>query len=202
MTLVRVTPPSMLPVTEESVWDFLRLDISGSPAEPVDRAEVLRLIRAGTDALDGADGWLGRALVRQTWRLALDAFPRWEIALPLPPLRSVDSVVYLDTSGTETTLSADQYHVAGVDGDGRLVPVTSWPSAADRPEAVRITFTCGYSGDGGSPEDLAANVPAPIKDAIRRMVADAYECRTTVTFSHPHTIPGAADLSRFRVWRC
>ncbi|MBB4264803.1 head-tail connector protein [Roseospira visakhapatnamensis] len=194
MSLIRVTAPAVLPVTERSVWDFLRLSLGGEV--PPDSADVRTLIEAAADTLDGAEGWLGRALVTQTWVLRLDEFPHSNIDLPLPPLRTVDSVAYLDTSGTETTLSADRYHATGVGDFGRLVPVTSWPATARRPEAVRITFTCGY-GDGPDA------VPEPIKVTLRQMVALTYDTRTPMNIGNiVNRLPdmGLDALARFKVW--
>jgi hypothetical protein len=48
----------------------------------------------------------------QTWLLALDAFPAWEIELPQPPLISVASVKYIDDAGDLVTLASSEYKVS------------------------------------------------------------------------------------------
>lgn len=115
--------------------------------------------------VDGYAGQLGRALVTQTWVMRLPAFPACrEIALPLPPLQSVESVTYYDTDGVQQTLSPSAYEVC--DGAAaRLVLVNgeTWPANAVRARAVEITFVCGYGA--------ADDVPGDLKLAIKLIAA-------------------------------
>ena len=66
MTLVRVTPPSLLPVDLALVKSHLGITTTAS--DPL----IVEYIRAATRELDGPDGLLSRALITQTWRLELD----------------------------------------------------------------------------------------------------------------------------------
>src|ERR1051325_1611605 len=63
--------------------------------------ELLTLI---SEARDLVETLLNRALLQQTWRLTLDAFPCSDVLrLPRPSLISVTSVKYLNTSGVLVT---------------------------------------------------------------------------------------------------
>lgn len=165
-----VTPPSGYVVQPSELWDHLRLDLTdvGSPSEPADADYVLALNQAAESYLDGQDGILGRALLTQTWRMRLDYFPA-SIKIPLPPLVSVDSITYVDTDGATQTLASSVYQV--VDNGkwpSEIVEAYNqdWPTIRDVRHAVTVTFTAGY-GDADS-------VPAPIKHAIKIMVAEWY----------------------------
>lgn len=220
MSLTLVTPPAVLPVTEAEVWDHLRVPLLGSPAAPVDQAHILTLIRAIVGWLDGKDGILGRALVTQTWDLKMDAFPGCRtsetgycgsaaaadaIRVPLPPLQSVTSIGYVDSAGATQTLAASKYTVDTASLPARIVPVygETWPSTRDEVDAVTVRFVAGYAGDGASPEDLRANVPTAIKQAIKILVAEAYQHReASVVGQAVAAMPFAAQalLAPYRVW--
>lgn len=147
---------------------FLRLS-DADTAVINDDALIGSLMDAATSFLDGADGYLGRALGRQRWRLTLDAFPRDAIEVPLPPLHSVTTITYRDSGGTTRTLGASEFRVL-IPGaaPGIIRPTGAWgfPATARDGGAVQIEFTAGYE-----------TVPAPIRTAILQHVALLYENR-------------------------
>lgn len=168
--LQRVTAPDASPVTLAQAKSQVRVDSSD------DDAIIRAYLAAATEAVDGPRGFLGRALVDQTWDYYLDRFPVWRnpyIDLPLPPMISVTGVFYRDSSGAEQTLSPLTYSVSSSKEPGRLYLPSSaaWPTiAAPSPNAVRIRFRAGYP-DG--------EVPAGIIAAILILFADMYEHRTS-----------------------
>lgn len=200
MGLTCTSPPAALPVTLAEMRDHVRVDADGSPATAPDDATLARYIAAATARLDGRDGFLGRALVMQTWRLTLPAFLA-EIPLPLPPCQAVDAVSFADPTGAVQILDPDAYQVAGLGGADMAVlrPAygTCWPSTRAVPEAVLIDFTAGF-GDG--PED----VPEALRQAVRMLAAHFYETREAViaaTGFVKETPMGFEDLIRdFRLW--
>lgn len=195
MPLVLITAPETEPVSLAEARLHLRLDASGDPASHPDDDLVTALITAARQSLDGRDGWLGRALITQTWELRLDAFPAG-IRLPLPPLRSVTSIKYDDADGVEQTLATDQY-VVTADEPAVIVPAygVTWPSTRAMPEAVRARFVAGYG-------DAAADVPAPIKAAILLHLGTLYRDRETVNIGGGiNEMPAYANLlAPYRVW--
>lgn len=66
------------------------------------------------------------------------------------PIQSVESVKYIDPTGTEQTLDPAQYQL-DADGDiAYLFPAygVSWPITRLQPNAVRVRYVCGYGDDG------------------------------------------------------
>ena len=146
--------------------------------------------------IDGRDGWLGRALVAQSWELRLSEFSGSVIPIPLPPLIAITHIKYYDTSNVLQTLSTDVYEVTGVGGFGKarvhLKDGQQWPQTAKRAEPITITFSAGYDP-----------VPAPILTAIKRQVAAMYENREAVVVNASVSkLPGGVEamLTPYRVW--
>ena len=159
-----ITPPEATPVTldEAKAWAFIDFDD--------DDALITSMIVAATGFFDGYSGILGRALMPQVWLLEFPLFCS-RMRLPLSPVISVQSIKYYDVENAEQTLSSDVY---GVYEDPlgpvvELLSVQSWPAIFDKTNAVKITFQAGYVD--------AAAVPAPIKTAIKMLVADMYDNR-------------------------
>ncbi|KPL55478.1 hypothetical protein ABB55_27260 [Prosthecomicrobium hirschii] len=169
MSLIIRVPPSEYPVTLAEAKDHLRIDWDS------ENAALERLIKAATAKLDGRGGLLGRALVSQSWRLVLDAFPAGGIVVPLPPCQSVDAITYLDASGDEQPLTG--FRAYGIGGEDRvtILPAAdaSWPVTTELPGAVVVEFTAGY-GD-------AADVPEPIREAILSEVANRFRERESTS---------------------
>ena len=163
MPLVLVTPPAEEPLTLTEAEEHLRIE------DGADHQVTSRLIAA---AREHVESYTWRALVTQTWELALDEFPSGAIDLAKGRLGSVVSVRYRDSAGVEQTLDAGAYQIDDVSEPGRILPApgTSWPSTeAGRVNAVRVRFVAGYGG--------AAAVPTPIKAAMLLLVGHLYEHR-------------------------
>lgn len=178
MRLTRVSGPAADPVSLAEAKDHERISHTSEDSL------VETYLAAAIARFDGRDGILGRCLISQTWELALDAFPAGEIAVPLPPLQSIDSITYVAPDGT-ATLAAEAYRVAGIGARGRIAPVDAWPSTDPRPEAVTVTFTAGYG-------DTAADVPWPIRRGILEVFGDMYRYRETMTDAQVYSLPRSA----------
>ncbi|MCP4897608.1 MAG: phage head-tail connector protein [bacterium] len=96
----------------------------------------------------------GRALVSQTRELALPAFPnnpdldrisepRTRIKLRGKPLRSIESITYIDEDGAEQTLDSSSYQVDTANGWVQPAYDESWPATREVPNAVRVRYLCG-----------------------------------------------------------
>lgn len=98
-------------------------------------------------------GLTDRAILTEKWRIY---HTHWkEIKIPRGQLQSVQSVKYLDTDGTEQTVSADDYEVIGVGGDEGYI---SFSDDFERPELydhepIRVEFTAGWLPDT-MPEEI------------------------------------------------
>jgi uncharacterized phiE125 gp8 family phage protein len=153
-----LTPPIVEPLTLLDV----RQQIGIVDSDDTSRDEVLsqRIISARR----WAEEHMHRAIITQTWGCYLDQFPcdrGGEIQL-VADLQSVSSITYVDTSGAVQTLASDQYYVDTV--AHRVCPAygVTWPSARCQPNAIVITYVCGYG--------LAGAVPEEIKDALKFIV--------------------------------
>lgn len=193
MPLIRTVAPSAEPLTLEQVKAHLKVEIAD------DDALIGALLTAARQHLDGADGWLGRALMPQTWKLTLDDFPRgraggrtgW-IKLPLPPLIAVDSVTYVDADGVGQTLAESGYQlIAGGDWPSCLAPAwnSEWPATRGQPSAVSVTFQCGYAGATASPVDAATDVPETVRAAMKLLIGHWYQNREATSLSGTGELP-------------
>lgn len=184
-SLNRVSDPASKPVSVSEVKDQSRIETTAEDTL------VERLIDAATASIDGPYG-IGICMVSQQWEWAMDRFPlRFEI--PLYPVISVDSIKYTDEDGVEQTLDASVYRVDTHSNPARITLAwnQTWPSARLVSNAVKVTFTAGYS-----------SVPEDLKHAVIMLVAHWYENREAVLVGSVATpMPMAVDaiLNRYRV---
>jgi uncharacterized phiE125 gp8 family phage protein len=146
MAIKLYTAPVEEPVTLAEAKLHLRINSS---------TELDALIQALIIGSTGfAEDFTDRRFVTQTWELYLDCFDGDEIRLPFPPLQSVTSVKYYDTSNVEQTLSSSYYVVDIKAEPGRIVlaDTYTWPDTYDRPNAVTIRYVCGYGYHAAVPE--------------------------------------------------
>ncbi|MEH6434289.1 head-tail connector protein [Massilia sp. DD77] len=167
-----VTPPVALAVSLAEAQLAVRADVDQDGKSPLD-ADLERSIRTYTTE---AESETSRAIMEQTWRLTLDAFPTCErggpgpIQLQFPPLALVDHVKFYDRDGVQQTLDPQDYQVDSESEPGFLVPAPgkTWPATADRINAVEVQFQCGFG------EDHTA-VPDGIKGFILARVQEHLE---------------------------
>lgn len=150
--------------------------------EPLSPGEIVEHARANEDEatviadyISAARAWVENqvnlALGQRTVTLYMDEFPSWDVELRFPPLNSVTSIVYLDSSGTSTTLSTSLYRVDTTSRPPRITPAYGqfWPVTYSVSNAVTITASVGYT--------TTASVPQAAKQAIRYLAAMMYENR-------------------------
>jgi uncharacterized phiE125 gp8 family phage protein len=149
-----ITGPATEPVTLANVREQLGIN---NVSETSSDAVITRRI---IEARQWVEGFIRRALISQTLEIRMDCFEEC-IKLPHPPVISVTSVKYIDTDGTEQTVSSSDY----VLDDYPLVPFireaygTKWPTPRDEPNAVRVRYVAGYGAN-------ATDVPQLIREAI------------------------------------
>ena len=159
--------------------------LAGPAAEPVTLAEAKHFIRVEheddddviTALIAGArihvEAATRRALMTQSWRVIRDCWPEsGRLALLPVPLVSVDAARIRKQDG-----SAQPIDVATLTIDKAAAPATLAFMAPPAPEraagGIEIDITCGY-GDAG-------DVPEPLRQAIRMLVAHWYENRGLVS---------------------
>lgn len=169
MALKLITAATVLAVSLAEAKSHLRVDTADEDTL------ITALIAAATEM---AEQKTGRAIMTQTWELTLDAFPE-AFELTRPPVQSIASVKYYDTTGAQQTLSNTLYALYGNDdfGYGCVAPVYagSWPETRGQINAVAVRYLAGYAD--------AAAVPEGIKQWIKLMVSTMYENRETEAYS-------------------
>lgn len=183
---VLVTAPASEPVTATELRSHLRADATELPD-----ADANALI---TDARSEIEAITGLAFLTQTWRLALDRWPTggeawWDgvrdgamselygnavraIAIPKWPLASITSCTVYDEAGTSSAVTvANVFDVDTYSIPGRMTLKSgaAWPVALRSSNAIEIVYVAGYTS--------AANVPAPMKRAVKQLAAYLYAHR-------------------------
>ena len=178
MALKRFSAPAAEPITLGEAKNHLRIDTND------DDSLIENYIKTARELIDGSEGWLGRALVYQTYDFTLNCFP-WAILIPLPPLASVTSVKYIDTNGDEITLATSQYRVVDNGNWPSIIEPAFqvvWPVTRKITAAVTIRFICGYA-DGAANPLVLTDIPATIRTAMLQTIAHWYENRESVLVS-------------------
>ena len=165
--LTLVTGPTQRAILLEEAKAHLRVEA------PDEDALIMGYVAAAEARIDGPDG-IGWALMSQTWKLTLDAFPTTETKLALAPVTAVDSITYVDTAGDTQTWAVANYRV---DLGGEPARVTkafgvAWPITRLVTGAVVITFITGATNPGDVPETL--------RHAMLLMIGDAYRSRENI----------------------
>ena len=165
---IRTVAPAQLPVSLVEAKAHLR--VLGDEEDTL----IGALIAAAVSKIDGWTGTLGRCLITQTWRQDFADFPGNRVCLPFPDVQSV-VVNYSDSAGVSQVFAGSNFTLMQ-DAMGSVLVLNanaSWPSVADKPNAVQISMVCGYGA--------ATDVPAAIKMAILLDVGTLFENRESVT---------------------
>ena len=194
-TLIQAPQRDALDILSE-VKPHLRVELS-------DQEEDLLLQAYVAAARMHAEAFTHRQLIDATWEVWLDRFPECDlIELPFPPLKTVTSVKYLDSSGVEQTLSTALYSVSAPTGPyaqpGRIILKYGeiWPVTQPVPEAVRIRFTAGYGANSDS-------VPDGIRAGMLLHVGELYAHREdAIAGTSVQPVPRGVDaaLWPYRTW--
>lgn len=133
-----VYPPNVLPVSLNQAKLHLRVD---STDEDTD---ITQKIASATEYVQSATQ---RQLVTATCIYTADVWPCDGVfRLPLSPVAAINSVKYLDTNGTLTTLSSSAYQTDLRSNPPRITPAFgySWPALRGGDlNAVRVEYVCG-----------------------------------------------------------
>lgn len=189
----------------------MSLDLIAGPAvEPVSVAEAKAHMRIDGNAEDGfiaslittsrlhVEAALGLALVTQRWLWRFDRWPdEGAVQLPLRPVQSVEAVRILPASGTAATVVSSSYTLDGAGNPARLMPKAALPGPGVAINGIEMEFTAGFGA-------AAADVPAPVRQAVLLLVAHWYENREPVAVgAQPVPVPAMVSelLLPFRTVR-
>lgn len=162
MTSYLLAGPATEPIALAEAKAWLKLD--GDDED----ALVSTLIAAARLHVESATG---RALIAQSWRLVLDAWPDNRVVrLPVTPLLSLTSITAFDGDGIDHEMSLD-----GIDA-GRaelLLPAGIDAPALREHHGIEIDYVAGFGED-------SEDVPGPLKQALLLLMAYWFEHRDTV----------------------
>jgi uncharacterized phiE125 gp8 family phage protein len=169
MAFKLITGPTSEPVTLTEAKAHLRVVVTDEDTQ------ITSMIVAARHA---AEHITGRALMPQTWELALDKFPR-QIDLSRAPLVSIASIKYIDSAGILQTMAEADYLLDSHREPARITPAygTSWPATRYQANAVLVRFVAGYTD--------AAAVPQDIKNWMLLRIGMLYENRESVVAGVP-----------------
>jgi uncharacterized phiE125 gp8 family phage protein len=187
MPLVLTSGPAVEPVSVSEAKAHLRLD----PASTAEDILIASLILTSRLHIEAA---LGLALITQSWTQVLDAWPvaaDAPVLLAMRPLQTVTSVAVRSADGVIITLSPSQYVLDRASAPPRIVrPADAvWPPPGKSAAGIEIAFTAGFG-------PAAADVPAPIRQALLLLVAHWYEHRDPIEIGAAGTLvpPSVSDL--------
>jgi len=166
MSLTLTAAPAVEPVSLSEAKAFLRV------AHADEDQLISDLIRASREQVEA---WSGLALITQSWRETLDAWPARRVSacgqavrLARRPLISVEALRIYDRGGAAQLIDPADYRVEPGE-PGRLIAVT--PFTLPPPErlagGIEIDFTAGFG-------PAASDVPAPLREAVLQLTAARY----------------------------
>src|SRR5215213_2973580 len=163
MSSILLTPPAVEPVTVADAKAYLRVEHSDDDA-------VIGALIAG--ARSHIKAQTRRALITQTWRLIRDAWPGdGRIAVVPSPLQQITAARVYRLDGTTQALDPQAF-VSDLSATPAIISFLSWslPPPGRAVAGIEIDVEVGY-GSGPS------NVPEPLRQAIKLLVAHWYENR-------------------------
>ncbi|MGH6770074.1 MAG: head-tail connector protein [Xanthobacteraceae bacterium] len=163
MSSILLTPPVVEPLSLADAKAFLRI-------EHADDDAVIAALIAG--ARSHVEAGTRRALIAQTWRLVRDRWPaNGRIAVLPAPFIEVLVARVIDEDGTAQAIDVEAFAVDAAAAPAVLAFVPwSMPPPGKRVGGIEIDVSVGYGA-------AAADVPAPLVQAIRLLVAHWYENR-------------------------
>lgn len=117
-------------------------------------------------ARESCEQILQRSLIERTIELAVDEFPEAGFRLPMSPVRSITSLVYVDTAGTSITMQPANYYLDTHQEPNWLLPayaLDEWPQTREQANAVRVTYVAGE-----------VTVPEAIRSWMFMRIGDLY----------------------------
>jgi uncharacterized phiE125 gp8 family phage protein len=188
MSAILLTPPALEPVSLADAKLFLRVEHDD------DDDVVAALIAA---ARVNVEAQTRRALITQTWRLVRDVWPAGGRLPILPvPLIAVTAIRVFDADGVPHLLDVDDFAVDTVSAPAVLMfDRGALRAPGKRAAGIEIDISVGYG-------DAAEDVPEPLRQAIRMLVAHWYENRGVIAASgEVASIPASVSslIAPFRV---
>ncbi|MEE1611225.1 head-tail connector protein [Microvirga sp. CF3016] len=188
MIPIFISGPAVEPITLAEMKAYLRVDDDDGTQDDL----IAGLVKAARLMIEAASR---RILIEQRWRVVLDRWPAGgTILLPLSPLIAVDGITVTDAAGNATEVPASAFESDVLSDPPRIVVVGA-PEPGRPRNGISIALRAGH---GTAPEV----VPAPLKLAIRILVAHWFENRGDVIGEQilpPEALALVAPFQRMRL---
>ena len=185
MSAILLTAPAIEPVSLDEAKAHLRVEHS-------DDDEVVAALIAGSRI--HVEAQTRRALITQSWRLTADGWPQ-DGRLPVVPgpLQELVAARVYDFEGVARTIAIEAFVL---DRGASALAFAPWalPSPGRLAAGIELDVTVGYG-------DAAIDVPEPLRQAIRLLVAHWYENRGLAAIGTVTVLPStvAALLAPYRM---
>lgn len=176
------TAPTGAALDLDRAKEFLRVDGTDDDDTIAD---------AIASAVGHIEAYTATRMLTQTVALRAGCFDNLA-SLPIGPVRSIVSIVYLDPLGAQQTLDPTKYELFGAGLDRGIRPSINmiWPSTRHVSDAVLVTAVVGYGAE--------ADIPTPVMRAILLLVGDYYLSREDTILQRgvtPATLPNGVDAN-------
>ncbi|MDB5569075.1 MAG: hypothetical protein JWN93_258 [Hyphomicrobiales bacterium] len=176
MTPILLNPPSVEPISLAQAKAWLR--VTGADEDDL----IAGLVVAARTLVETVTR---TALLAQTWRVVLDAWPADGLRVPLAPFRSVVALRTLAADGAEQIVPASSYVVDASPAEARVRFLVAPAQPGRSVAGAEMDLVVGFAA---APEE----VPEPLRHAVRLLLARWYEQRGDAgTDSAAERLPGA-----------
>lgn len=186
MAAILLSTPALEPVSVAEAKSYLRVETGD------DDAVIASLIAA---ARSHVEAMTRRAMIAQTWRTVLDAWPPdGRLRLRTGPVRALIAARVFDTGGNASTIDPATF-VLDKATDVVASPAWALPQPGRATAGIELDIQLGYG-------TAASDVPDALRHAIRVLVAHWYDNRGQVAIGQSVPMMPAsvtAILHSFRV---
>jgi uncharacterized phiE125 gp8 family phage protein len=188
MTPILITGPAVEPLVLDEAKAWAKVD------NTADDGLIGALIISARISIEQATRL---QLITQSWRLIADRWPRrngadWgarAVDLPLSPVQSVTAITLFDQYDVPTLIDPASYRLDRSRINPRLIFSTLPPAPQRIFQGISIDIVVGFGA-------LATDVPEPLRQAMRLLVAYCYANRGDVNAPLPAAVE--ALISPFR----
>jgi uncharacterized phiE125 gp8 family phage protein len=163
-----LTAPSIEPLALDEAKAYLRVETS-------DDDDVIGALIAGSRI--HVEAQTRRALITQSWRIAADCWPEDGRLTIIPaPLQTLSAVRVYDFDGLAHDVDTQAFVL---DRGASVLAFAPWavPAPGRIVAGIELDVTVGYGA-------ASADVPEPLRQAIRLLVAHWYENRGITSIGH------------------
>ena len=186
MSSILLTGPAVEPLALADAKAYLRV-------EHDDDDELIAALLSGARINVETD--TRRALITQTWRIVRDTWPYdGRLAILPAPLQQISAARVYDSAGSTHAVDTQAFVIDKASGVLAFAPC-SLPLPGRASAGIEVDVKVGYG-------DAPADVPEPLRQAIRLLLAHWYENRGLAAIGHQVAVlPAsvAALIAPFRV---